>query len=688
MGKIINVIAVIGILSVSVIASFIPSPVHADTWYDTDWLYRRLITVNHAYIDATLTNFTVFVDLHDGVNFDASKAQADGDDIRFVSTDGATVYNYEREYHTNAGGGHSYYWVKIPSVSDSTDTTFYVYYGNAAAADGENATSAWDSSYKTVLHMSDYTGTTSWVGDSTVNAAHQQKHAANEPIETASGKMYEAQDFTTAGWFIGGSYDVGSAFTIEMWVRPVAGYDANPSLWSGVHTGTYGNVVFDQNLFWYSDGTDKVGWASETGNSYVFSTSTLADNTWGYVACSSYNKNNKVYVNDDAASSYTAANNPAAGVATHYIGTRGDVQQYFKGQMDEFRWSNVQRSDAWIHANYYSTANLLLSYGAEDTGTSCTVTTVAASNVLSSVARLNGRLDDQGDAECTVMFGWDTVSHAADFSAYTSNTTLAGTWATGESFYYDLSSLAPSTTYYFNTYAYNGLNTDYGTELSFTTSAEATGSSVGAPTYFTGTPSSSAISLTWVRGSSTNTTLIRYAAGNSAPTSNTTGTLLYDGGLTYTSLTGLSRGTTYSFIAWGISPEGAWSTTNATITITTLGTADTSDVSPSVSTPDNFFTDTDYTNMSSTLFYDIINDTIDNFGWDRNMGWAFLSIMLAIIAAIIVSSTTHQMVLGIAVVEIGMIIGWLQQLVPLWIPLASLIFIFVIIGHNFRNQGG
>jgi len=684
--KIISIINISVILCASFVPIFVATPVHADSWYDTDWLYRRLLTVNHAYIDANLTNYTVLVKLTDGVNFTASHAQADGDDIRFVSTDGATVYSYEREYHTNAGGGVSYYWVKIPSVSTASDTTFYVYYGNAGAADGEDATNAWDSYYKMVCHLTDFT--TSWVVDSTSNGNNQAKHAANEPIETASGYIYKGQDFTTALWFLGGSYDVGSQFTIQMWVRPVAGYDANPTLWSGVHTGTYGSVEFDQNLFWYSGGTSKVGWSSETGNSYVYSTSTLADNTWGYVACSSYNKNNKVYVNSDAASSYTAANNPSAGVSSHYFGTRGDKQQYFHGQMDEIRWSNVQRSDAWIHADYYSMSNQLISYGAEDTGTSCTVTTVAASNVLSSVARLNGRLDDQGDAECTIMFGWDTASHAADFSAYSNNTTLAGTWATAESFYYDLSSLTPSTTYYFNTHAYNGLNTDYGTELSFTTSAAATGSSVGAPSFFTGTPTNTSISLTWVRGASTNTTIIRYAAGSTAPTSNTTGTLLYNGGLTYTTLSSIESGRTYSFIAWGLSPEGAWSTSNVTLTLTTLSTAAASDQIPAVSTPSNFFTDTDYTNMSGTLLYDITNTTIDNFGLERNAGWLILAILIAVILSVIVASMTGKLALGIVTAMIIMCIGWLQGLVPLWIPLASLLLTFGVVGHQMRNQGG
>jgi hypothetical protein len=685
--KILNSLLVGMILVAPVISVFVTTPVNATvSWYDTDWTYRRTITIDHTKIDAALTNYPIGIVLEDGVNFTASHALATGNDIRFTSDDGTTLLKYEREYHTNAGGGKSYYWVKVPAVSNTVDTTIYVYYGNAAASDGADPTNVWDANYKIVWHMHDLT--TSAVDDSTTSSINGIKHAANEPIQTtATSIFYGAQDFTTAQWFIANAYDVGNVFTIQMWARPVAGYDANPTLWSGVHTDTYGGILFDQNLFW-NTATGKLGWSSETGNSYVYTTTNMADNTWSFVAASANNKVNKIYHNADAPVSYTAANNPTSGITSHYNGTRGDKQQYFHGQMDEFRWSNIVRSDAWMKADYYNHSNALVSYSAESTGVSATVSAVAASNVLSSVARINGYLDNQGDAECTIVFGWSTASHAADFSAYTSNTTLAGTWATGESFYYDLSSLTPSTTYYFNVYANNGVGSDTGTELSFTTSAAATGTGVGAPTFFTGTPTDDSISLTWVRGASTNTTMIRYAAGNSAPTSNTTGTLLYNGGLTYTTLSGLDSGRTYSFIAWGISPEGAWSTSNVTLTITTLGAATSSQSAPPSTQPDNFFTDTDYTKMQNTLFYEIINNTIDNMGFTRNMGWFLLALLIAVIAGVLATMLTHKLAIGLILSLLLMGVGWLQGLVPLWIPMVSMLVTFALVGHSMRNQGG
>jgi len=115
------------------------------TWLD-GWDYRKKIVIDHTKIDEYLTNFPVLVKLTSS-NFDFTKVKNDGTDIRFTKSDGQTLLSYERErYDTN--NGNAEYWVKIPSISSTTDTVFYVYYGNSSATDGANKTNVWDSHYK------------------------------------------------------------------------------------------------------------------------------------------------------------------------------------------------------------------------------------------------------------------------------------------------------------------------------------------------------------------------------------------------------------------------------------------------------------------------------------------------------------------------------------------------------------
>jgi hypothetical protein len=678
--KVINGLMVAMLMVASILPAVLTTPVQADdAWYDVNWLYRRKITIDYTKIGATLTNFPVLVKLIDGTNFTAANALATGYDIRFIGTDGATVYKYEREYHTNAVGGSSYYWVKIPSVSSVANTEFYVYYGNAAASNGADPTNVWDSNYMQVFHMSDLT--TSSLNDSTANNRDGAK-GVNVPLETASGQVYEAQQWTADTQYISSNYAVGTTYSVQLWFKSGVLIDSNPALWSGNHNGTYGSVEYDQCFYYLNSSNTTEAW-SNYANGGVNSAATVYPLSWQYVATTVTGTTNKMYHNVDAPVTITDYYNGSSQDTWHYLGAYGN-SMHFIGTMDEVRVSNVVRAEAWIDADYYSQSNTLLSVGAENGGTLPTVSTVAASNILSSVARVNGIIDDMGDAECAVKIGYDTVTHASDFG-YSTNTTIAGTYATSESFYSDLTGLTPSTTYYFNTWADNGVGIDMGTEATFTTEAAATGTSVGAPTYFVGVPTDHSLSLTWVRGTSTNATVIRYLSGNTAPTSNITGAELYRGGLTYTSLTGLSEGRTYSFIAWGLTPEGAWSTSNATLTLSTLGVASESEDMPAPSTPLDFFTDSDYTNMQNTLLYPIINLVIDGMGMDRNFAWLMLAILLSVVASIIATSITRKMFIGLVVSVIGMGFGWIVGIVPMWIPVASGIAVFALLGNSYRG---
>ncbi|PIY59684.1 hypothetical protein COY96_00485, partial [Candidatus Wolfebacteria bacterium CG_4_10_14_0_8_um_filter_37_11] len=122
---------------------------YAATWL-SGWSYRKLITIDHTKIDETLTDFPVLVKLTSS-NFDFSKALSTGYDIRFTSDNGTTLLKYERERHDQANS-LAEYWVKVPSISNTSPTNFYLYYGKSDAADGADPTNVWDANYKGVWH--------------------------------------------------------------------------------------------------------------------------------------------------------------------------------------------------------------------------------------------------------------------------------------------------------------------------------------------------------------------------------------------------------------------------------------------------------------------------------------------------------------------------------------------------------
>lgn len=96
------------------------------------------------------------------------------------------------------------------------------------------------------------------------------------------------------------------------------------------------------------------------------------------------------------------------------------------------------------------------------------VTTMAASEIGTTSATLNGRLDDMGGADkCNVWFVWDTISHHyyGDYNYSTRHQSMDST----SLFSKKITGLKQGTTYYFRAVASNDVGTTYGEEKNFTT---------------------------------------------------------------------------------------------------------------------------------------------------------------------------------------------------------------------------
>lgn len=107
------------------------------TWWNSDWLYRKQIDLNtDGY---TASNFPILVLLSDA-NIDMAKVRSDGNDIRFIDSSG-TELSYELVTAWDDEGTNEVY-VKVPTIT-GTDDYIWVYYGNASASAGENATDVW-----------------------------------------------------------------------------------------------------------------------------------------------------------------------------------------------------------------------------------------------------------------------------------------------------------------------------------------------------------------------------------------------------------------------------------------------------------------------------------------------------------------------------------------------------------------
>jgi len=115
---------------------------------------------------------------------------ASGYDIGFYSDLALTTkLKWETERYI-ATTGEVIYWIKIPTVSHTTDTVIYIAYGDSGiTTDQSDAANVWETSYKGVFHLGD--GTTLNIADSTVNATS----GTNNGATAVAGKIGGGANF-------------------------------------------------------------------------------------------------------------------------------------------------------------------------------------------------------------------------------------------------------------------------------------------------------------------------------------------------------------------------------------------------------------------------------------------------------------------------------------------------------------
>lgn len=116
-----------------------------------NWKYRKSIIIDHTKVMDTLYNFPVLVSTNSDADL-VSHAKATGEDILFVGDDGETIFPYEIEYYNNSTG-RLIAWVKLPLISSTSDTTFYIYYGNSLALSHEDVDKTWEDEYIMIQHQ-------------------------------------------------------------------------------------------------------------------------------------------------------------------------------------------------------------------------------------------------------------------------------------------------------------------------------------------------------------------------------------------------------------------------------------------------------------------------------------------------------------------------------------------------------
>ncbi len=200
-------------------------------------------------------------------------------------------------------------------------------------------------------------------------------------------------------------------------------------------------------------------------------------------------------------------------------------------------------------------------------GYNASVSTSAASLVSTSTVTLNGSIVTQSNLASSTSRGF---VYGTSSGIYTSTSSDTGTYGTGL-FSKNLSGLSQNTTYFFKAFALNATSTNYGSELTFTTSSDVDPPTVSqlfasAVSYTTATLNSQ---ITATGGS--DATEYGFAYGTSANLSSVIATSTlgsFSGtGLLEEAISGLSVSTTYYFRSYATNSGGtSYSTIESFIT--------------------------------------------------------------------------------------------------------------------------
>ena len=332
-------------------------------WWDIEWTNRRQLKFDNSAQSENLKNFPVLVKL-DSTRIDYSKTQENGgEDLRFVDPDG-TLLNHEVERWNT--GGVSIIWVKVPRINGSSNSDYiWMYYGNDAAVDVQDAESVWSNNYRLVMHFNeisgDYSDSTSYKNNGVAGIGITQGVNGN----IGNGVQFEKtlDSYINAGNDT--SLDIFNNYTITVWIKPKPGCFGY--ILSKDHIDIYAILVWtalSTFTFIGGDGFNDPG------------LSPLPTDEFTFIASSYSQSRNVLYqYRDDfpKLTSYPYLNPIDTSGLDLLLGKRTDISgnstsgnYYYDGFADEIRISNTARSDPWIAAQYISMSDNFISYGSEE----------------------------------------------------------------------------------------------------------------------------------------------------------------------------------------------------------------------------------------------------------------------------------------------------------------------------------
>ncbi len=341
-------------------------------WFNPNWGFRQMITIDSTQVPGDLTNFPVLVSITDP-NLRAMPAgnvgRADGGDIAFTLSDGFTQLNHEIESY-NPATGELIAWVQVPNVSSGADTEIYIYYGNPGAADQWNANETWDSNYRGVWHLSeDPSGSAPQMQDSTVNNNDGTTAGGMTLGDQVAGQIDGSLDFDGSNDYVirnPVSNFPTTAITASFWMNSSNTTKNGTPISYASSGGNNDFLIYNYNNF------------SIWRGSLVETSVSANDGSWHHIAVTWRSSDGQVRLYKDGSQTFSGTLSTGTSITgggslvfaqeQDNVGNLFDPTQAFLGIIDEVRISNILRSTNWVETSYNNQVNpgSFLSFSAQE----------------------------------------------------------------------------------------------------------------------------------------------------------------------------------------------------------------------------------------------------------------------------------------------------------------------------------
>jgi RHS repeat-associated protein len=221
------------------------------TSYANGYQYRQTIVLNHAKVpntdqaDFPLLFSGVYPNLANVSNSGFVQSTSGYDIVFSLDPEGATNLDHEIDSYDPTTGTASF-WVRIPTLSHSTDTVIYLFYGNASITTSQqNIPGVWKNNYLSVYHLGN--GTTVGLSDSGSAGYTLAGSTPAGPGKIGGGVVFNGNPGAYLYHDSVSAYPGGAApVTLETWFQlspnssyEIVGYGSNSG--SGSRAGLYGN---------------------------------------------------------------------------------------------------------------------------------------------------------------------------------------------------------------------------------------------------------------------------------------------------------------------------------------------------------------------------------------------------------------------------------------------------------------